>query len=52
MPKTCCKCGEPLERIYYKLSKLSGNYCRKCVHEFHREFAITFFCVDADDEVL
>jgi len=51
MPKFCCKCNEPLERIYYKIPFLCGNYCSKCVHDLYRELGLSFYTVDADDEV-
>ena len=46
----CIKCGEPLERIRYKIPFLPGYFCEKCVHEIYRELGLTFFAVDANDE--
>ena len=50
MPKKCMKCGEPLERIFYRISFLQGNYCRRCAYDMYRELGLKYYAVDQNDE--
>jgi recombinational DNA repair protein (RecF pathway) len=50
MPKRCSKCGRFLNRIYYKIPYLNGEYCKNCVHEIYRVYGLAFFAKDRDKE--
>ena len=50
MPKKCTKCEEPLNRIFYRIVHLRGDYCRKCAHDMYRELGFAYYAVDRDDD--
>ena len=46
----CCRCGKELERVYYRIPDLCGEYCDTCIHKIYRIHALTFFAVDREDK--
>ena len=46
----CCNCGRELERVYYRIPDICGEYCRQCAHRIHREGGIAFYAKDREDK--
>ena len=46
----CCRCGKPLERVYYTFPGFCGEYCDKCSHELYRKYGMSFNCKDREDD--
>jgi len=50
MSKKCTKCKEPLERTFYRIVHLRGDYCRQCAHDMYRELGFAYYAVDREDD--